>query len=148
MVLVALLHKGMVNKKQHCFILRFLPIISWTNTAHSIRNGDIKFQEMEELLGQEDYEQMKSEMIALKLKMPVINIRVDQLRKYRHIGDCVSGAKVILKFATEYQLEGDFRQIRNLALVSFFFMFNVFIIYFVDTQYLVESIDSVIHVPL
>lgn len=57
-------------------------------------------------------------MNILGIKLSTIHERVDQLQKYRHLEACVNGAKVILDFACQYDLKGDFEQIKAIATVS------------------------------
>lgn len=63
-------------------------------------------------------------MMTLQLHEKKITMRVGQLKKYRQLETCVKGAKTILKFAQEYNLKGDFEQIRIIATVSD--LFNMF----------------------
>ena len=76
---------------------------------------------MERMIGRvykEEYEQIRDELKNFKLGDKVINERIEQLKKYRQLEDSVKGAKVILKFAQDFQLTGDFDQIRVIASVS------------------------------
>ena len=86
-----------------------------------MESGTITFQDMERHLGRlykDEYEKMETEMLCMNLRETVILKRLDQLRKYRQLGACVKGAKVILKFQKEYELKGDFEQIKVIAEVG------------------------------
>jgi hypothetical protein len=61
---------------------------------------------------------MAIEMKTLKLTDKEVKKRIDQLQKYRQLEACTKGAKTILKFAKDYNLKGDFEQIRIIATVS------------------------------
>lgn len=80
------------------------------------------FRDFEKIIGntyKEDYERMEVELKLLKLSNAKTKERIDQLKKYRQLEACTKGAKTILKFAKDYELQGDFEQIRIIANVRF-----------------------------
>ncbi|XP_060561077.1 E3 ubiquitin-protein ligase RNF213-like, partial [Ruditapes philippinarum] len=90
----------------------------WDTVSNKLQSGEIKFRDIEKILGnryQKDYDNMIVELKTFGLNVKCIHKRVDQLKKYRHLGDCVKGAKTILKFANDYNLKGDFKEIRIIA---------------------------------
>ncbi|XP_060597648.1 E3 ubiquitin-protein ligase rnf213-alpha-like, partial [Ruditapes philippinarum] len=90
----------------------------WDTITNKIKSGNIKFQDFEKLVSQkyrDNYDQMKAELRTMSILDNIIDKRIDQLRKYRQLETCVKGAKTILKFAKEYNLKGDFSQIRVIA---------------------------------
>jgi hypothetical protein len=98
----------------------------WDTVSNKLQSGEIKFRDIEKILGnryQKDYDNMIVELKTFGLNVKCIHKRVDQLKKYRHLGDCVKGAKTILKFANDYNLKGDFKEIRIIANVSIWVFF-------------------------
>jgi dethiobiotin synthetase len=92
---------------------------SWEEISLRIQSGEIKFREFEERLGEmygEDYGKMEAELKHMNVRD--IKLRLDQLKKYRQLSTCVEGAKTILEFAQEYNLNGDFDQMEVIATVS------------------------------
>lgn len=65
---------------------------------------------------------MKKELWRMSVKEMLIETRIKQLQQYRQLKTSVEGAKIILKFACLYHLEGDFRQIEEIALVGIKFV--------------------------
>ena len=65
----------------------------------------------------DDYEAMKYELVVMGINEKIVARRIKQLRQFRQLETSVKGAKVILKFAQQYHLTGDFQQIRNIASV-------------------------------
>ncbi|XP_053396011.1 E3 ubiquitin-protein ligase rnf213-alpha-like [Mercenaria mercenaria] len=83
-----------------------------------IESGKILFCQFEELLGSncgEDYEQIVNELRILQIKQDIIETRVEQLKKYRYLETCKSGAQSLLRLKSECNLEGDFEQIELIA---------------------------------
>lgn len=102
----------------------------WDTQAAKIKSGEIKFRDFEKILGnryRNDYDAMETEMHTLGLSDKDIGKRIDQLRKYRQLETCVKGAKTILKFARDYDLQGDFSQIETIATVSKHFQHQPFV---------------------
>lgn len=88
----------------------------------SIETGKLLFCEFECLVGRkfaEDYSRLAEELRALDIADRVIEVRLDQLKRYRHLTSCKNGAMAFLKFKQAYQLTGDFSQLRLIAEVSF-----------------------------
>ncbi|XP_053396017.1 E3 ubiquitin-protein ligase rnf213-alpha-like [Mercenaria mercenaria] len=83
-----------------------------------IESGKILFCQFEDLLGsncEEDYEQIENELRILQIKQDIIETRVEQLKKYRYLETCKSGAESLLRLKSECNLEGDFEQIELIA---------------------------------
>lgn len=100
----------------------FVCIFSLKDIQEQIVTASIKFTDFEKIIGRtyrDQYENMIKELNILGIPPKIISVRVNQLQKYRHLGLCVNGAKVILKFADQFKLKGDYEQIRNIAKVSF-----------------------------
>ncbi|XP_053396010.1 E3 ubiquitin-protein ligase rnf213-alpha-like [Mercenaria mercenaria] len=90
----------------------------WDKIANKMQTGEIKFRDFEKVLGnryREDFDRMIIEMKILGLPDNCIQKRVDQLQKYRQLETCVKGARTVLKFSKDYDLKGDFQQIRIIA---------------------------------
>ncbi|XP_053396012.1 E3 ubiquitin-protein ligase rnf213-alpha-like [Mercenaria mercenaria] len=90
----------------------------WQEAARSIESGKIQFIEFERLIGRmfgENYDMISEELRILNVSHKVISKRIDQLRKYRHLESCRKGAKTFLYFKREYDLRGDFEQIKLIA---------------------------------
>ncbi|KAL4233165.1 hypothetical protein ACF0H5_007850 [Mactra antiquata] len=89
-----------------------------TSICDQIQSGCVKFNVFEQIIGKVyrmDYESMEKELRILEIPSKVISKRIDQLMKYRQLSACVNGAIVILKFVEEYELKGDFQQIKVIA---------------------------------
>lgn len=85
-----------------------------------ITSGEMTFIEFEKELGhiyREDYERMREELKTLGVVDKTARKRLDQLKKFRQLNICAKGAKVILKFAKEFGLTGNFQQIQIIASV-------------------------------
>ena len=86
----------------------------------NIASGDIVFSHLEHHVGKtfkDDFEAMKYELVVMGINEKIVTKRIKQLQQYRQLETSVKGAKVILKFAQQYHLTGDFKQIRNIASV-------------------------------
>ena len=66
----------------------------------------------------DDYEAMKSELLAMEINRKIVDTRLKQLQQYRQLETSVRGAKDILKFARLYNLSGNFKQIEDIATVK------------------------------
>ncbi|XP_053391301.1 E3 ubiquitin-protein ligase rnf213-beta-like [Mercenaria mercenaria] len=87
--------------------------------AKNIEAGETTFNEFERLFGykfRDDLLAMKKELRNIRITPEVINTRIDQLIKYKQLETCVFGAKSILEFVKQYNLTGNFQQIRAIAL--------------------------------
>lgn len=87
----------------------------------NVRTGKILFRDFECHVGRtfgENYEGLAEELKVLGISDRVIEIRIEQLRKYRHLEACRNGAKAFLNFKQEYQLTGDFSKLKLIAKVS------------------------------
>ena len=67
---------------------------------------------------------MKIELEIMGINEKTVRKRIRQLQQYRQLATSVKGAKVILKFAALYHLEGDFQQIKNIASVRKVYFLN------------------------
>ena len=118
-----------------CFVFHFIFCITrlcsnyvflifrWHALINQIDTGKISFNDFERLIGkiyQENYDNMRQELITMALKGQKVDGRIKQLQQYRQVERSVQGAKDILQLATLYSLEGEFDQIRNIASVSNF----------------------------
>ncbi|XP_060599995.1 E3 ubiquitin-protein ligase RNF213-like [Ruditapes philippinarum] len=86
--------------------------------SKSVRTGDIKFQTFELVIGNaynDDEKGMFAELLKLNLKDRFARIRLEQLKQFRKLGSCVNGAIVILQFMQQYDLQGDFRSVEDIA---------------------------------
>ena len=95
-------------------------LFRWATIAEKIASGDMVFSHLEHHVGKtfkDDYEAMKYELVVMGINEKIVARRIKQLQQYRQLETSVKGAKVILKFAKQYHLTGDFQQIRSIALV-------------------------------
>ena len=93
----------------------------WTKISRNIASGEILFSQLEHHVGmtyRDDYEAMKSELLAMEINEKIVDRCLKQLQQYRQLETSVRGAKDILKFARLYNLSGNFKQIEDIAMVK------------------------------
>ncbi|XP_060562630.1 E3 ubiquitin-protein ligase RNF213-like [Ruditapes philippinarum] len=92
------------------------------NFSKNVQAGDINFQTFANVIGDvynDDEKGMYAELSKLGIDDECAMTRLKQLRQFRKLELCVHGARVILKFMEEYDLEGDFKSVEHIAHVSF-----------------------------
>ena len=117
----------LLKSRSFLFKHRFLKYYRWHKIIKQIDTGNISFNDFERFIGkvyQENVDNIKQELITMALKGRKADERITQLQQYRQVERSVQGAKDILQLATLYSLEGEFDQIRNIALVSNFIILN------------------------
>jgi len=100
--------------------LLFLLNSSLSEFITKLKDGQLKFEEIEKILGQQfkqDYKIMEAEMRILDIPETVIRQRIKQLKQTREFGNCVRGAQTMLKFKEIFNLTGYFRPVINIASV-------------------------------
>ena len=96
-----------------------------------IRQGNIRFRDMEKIVGNafgEEYVLLKEELNTIGLSEQQGNTRITQLKQFRQLTQCTNGAKVVLQFSKEYKLTGNFREIEEIANVSCWLYIHVHLI--------------------
>ena len=94
----------------------------WNDLCKRLKSGDLKFSEFEKYFSRTaNMETLRVELERLSGDgdKQWVDVRLDQLRKYRSLRNCLFGAEVIMDVVKEYELKGNFTQIGNvLSLVS------------------------------
>ncbi|WAR07208.1 R213A-like protein [Mya arenaria] len=62
-----------------------------------------------------DDDRLLWEMMHLEIPSKTANERIKQIKQNRQLSDCVTGAKVILKFQQQYRLQGDYQAIKTIV---------------------------------
>ncbi|WAR07203.1 R213B-like protein [Mya arenaria] len=75
------------------------------------------FVDAERMFGKlkDDDEILLREMMHLEIQSKTANERIKQIKQNRQLSDCVTGAKVILKFQQQYELLGDYQAIKTIV---------------------------------
>lgn len=92
---------------------------SWEKLCHDLKSGDITFLEFENHFSEMKKKELKKELdfianILSDDQNQWIEQRLDQFTKYKVLGECVNGAKVITGFAKEFKLDGNFEQVHKM----------------------------------
>ncbi|XP_063404431.1 E3 ubiquitin-protein ligase rnf213-alpha-like [Mytilus trossulus] len=85
----------------------------WDDLCTRLKNGDLKFSEFEKYFKTTDMETLRNELMKLSQdgNTKWIDIRLDQLEKYRNLQSCLFGARAIMEVVKEFELTGNFNQI-------------------------------------
>ncbi|VDH93225.1 ubiquitin carboxyl-terminal hydrolase 34 [Mytilus galloprovincialis] len=85
----------------------------WDDLCTRLKNGDLKFSEFEKFFKTTDMETLRNELMKLCQdgNTKWIDVRLDQLEKYRNLQSCLFGARAIMEVVKEFELTGNFNQI-------------------------------------
>ncbi|CAC5425101.1 RNF213 [Mytilus coruscus] len=85
----------------------------WDDLCTRLKNGDLKFSEFEKFFRTTDVETLRNELMKLCQdgNTKWIDVRLDQLEKYRNLQSCLFGARAIMEVVKEFELTGNFNQI-------------------------------------
>ncbi|CAC5418279.1 RNF213 [Mytilus coruscus] len=85
----------------------------WEDLCTRLKNGDLKFSEFEKFFKTTDMETLRNELMKLCQdgNTKWIDVRLDQLEKYRNLQSCLFGARAIMEVVKEFELTGNFNQI-------------------------------------
>ncbi|XP_052808680.1 E3 ubiquitin-protein ligase rnf213-alpha-like isoform X1 [Mya arenaria] len=89
----------------------------WTKFCQQLKTGELMFVDAERMFGKlkDDDEILLREMMHLEIQSKTANERIKQIKQNRQLSDCVTGAKVILKFQQQYELLGDYQAIKTIV---------------------------------
>lgn len=102
---------------------------SWKKLCFNLKSGDITFLEFET-----HFSEMKEKEIKKELNF-IVNIfgmgenkwiveRVLQYQQYKVLRECVNVAKVIIEFARQFELHGNFQQVQDMLKLVCIFKFH------------------------
>ncbi|OPL21619.1 hypothetical protein AM593_05982, partial [Mytilus galloprovincialis] len=85
----------------------------WDDLCTRLKNGDLRFSEFEKFFRTTDVETLRNELMKLCQdgNTKWIDVRLDQLEKYRNLQSCLFGARAIMEVVKEFELTGNFNQI-------------------------------------
>ncbi|VDI41382.1 Hypothetical predicted protein [Mytilus galloprovincialis] len=85
----------------------------WDDLCTRLKNGDLRFSEFEKFFKTTDVETLRNELMKLCQdgNTKWIDVRLDQLEKYRNLQSCLFGARAIMEVVKEFELTGNFNQI-------------------------------------
>ncbi|XP_063404299.1 E3 ubiquitin-protein ligase rnf213-beta-like [Mytilus trossulus] len=85
----------------------------WNDLCTRLKNGDLKFSEFEKYFKTTDMETLRNELMKLSQdgNPQWIDVRLDQVEKYRNLQSCLFGARAIMEVVKEFELTGNFNQI-------------------------------------
>ncbi|WAR07285.1 R213A-like protein [Mya arenaria] len=89
----------------------------WKEFCEQLKTGELMFEDAERMFGifKNDDDRLLWEMMHLEIPSKTANERIKQIKQNRQLSDCVTGAKVILKFQQQYRLQGDYQAIKTIV---------------------------------
>ena len=117
----------------------------WWHLHNRLKTGEILFSEFERICGRFDEKTLKTEFLRLEgvesdNKIPWIQERIDQMNKYRNLQNYLDGASVIMEVVEEFELEGDFKAIKQILKLVRFYIIQLLLKYLLGLIYAIVNL--------